>query len=509
MKNNKILKWILLGLLGSIGAGMVLLLTYRHGSGINPDSVSYISAARSLAKGHGFVTYNGEYLIFQPPLYSFLLALIKITFSIDPLISAGYLNALLFGLIVFISGLFFLKHLKSFILVILGTVSVLVSYALVQSSLMALSEPLFIFLLLLFFRYIESYQKEHNIYSLLLFSVSAALACLTRYTGVIIILTGLISIIYWGKIKFKDKVRHSFIFLFMTCMPIGIWCLRNYFLSGTLVGQRAHSSYTLVDNLKFFFNTILPWYLPVDLISPYLVFIVLIIVSWMFMELDLWKTSGKDGIKLVGPSLIFIVFYSVIIIVSSTTTAYDHISDRLLSPIYVPIIYFLILIIDKIHQWLAKYIPRKLVTALLGIVIILTMRSPYKNTKYIIEEFIDHSGCEYSSSQWRNSQIIQYLIQQKQLGKEFTLYSNAPEAVYILANIYSRFSPAKTFYNSPQLYINLKQRYMWQNDGKVCLIWFNKINRNFLFTIDELQKDKRITTLTQLNDGWIYIISEK
>jgi len=509
MKNIIVFKRILLGILGFIGSGLVILLICRHGSGITPDSVSYISAARSLTYGHGFKIYNGEPLVFQPPLYSILLALIKITFSIDPLISAGYLNALLFGLIVFISGLFFLKHLKSFILVILGTLSVLISYAIVQSSLMTLSEPLFIFLLLLFFHYAEAYQKEHNIYSLILFSLPAALACLTRYTGIIIILTGLINIIFFGEITLKNKLKHSFIFLLFTCLPIGIWCIRNYFLSGTLVGQRAQSSYSLFDNLKFFFNTILPWYLPVDLISPYLIIIILVIVSWMFIELDLRNTSSKDGIKLIGPSLIFVIFYSVIIIISSTTTAYDNISSRLLSPIYIPIIYTLFLIADKIHQWLAKYLPRKLVTALLAIGILLMMRSPYINTKYIIEEFINNSGCEYSSSEWRNSETIRYLIQQKQLGAQFKLYSNAPEAVYILANIYSRFSPAKTYYNSPQLYINLKQKFMWQNDEKVCLIWFDKIKRNFLFSIDEFQNDKKITTLAQLNDGKIYIISKK
>jgi hypothetical protein len=229
----------------------------------------------------------------------------------------------------------------------------------------------------------------------------------------------------------------------------------------------------------------------------------------MFIELDLRKTNGKEGIKLIGPSLIFVIFYSVIIVISSTTTAYDHISSRLLSPIYIPIIYLLFIVADKIHSWLAKYIPGKLVTVLLAIGILLMMRSPFLNTKYIVEEFIINSGCEYSSSAWRNSETIRYLIQQKQLGSQFTLYSNAPEAVYVLSNIYSRFSPTKTYYNSPQLYINQKQRFKWQNDEKICLIWFDNIKRNFLFSTDELQNDKKITTLAQLNDGKIYIISKK
>lgn len=509
MKNNNVFKLILIGMLGIIGTGFILILTVRHGPGITPDTVSYISAARSLADGHGFLTYNGEYLVFQPPLYSIILALIKITFSIDPLVSAAYLNALLFGLIVFISGLFLLKHLKSFILVIMGTVSVLISSAIVQSSLMTLSESLFIFLLLLFIRYVETYQDEPTVYSLLLISVTAALACLTRYTGIVIILTGLMSIIYWGKITLKEKLHHSFIFLCVACIPIGIWCIRNIILSGTLVGQRARSSYTFVDNLKFYYNTILPWYFPVDLISPYLIFAILIILAWMFLELDLMKTSGKDGIKLIGPSIIFIVFYSAIIVISSTTTAYDYISNRLLCPINVPIIYILFILFDKIHQWLAKYIPRKLVTALFIIGILLMLKYPYRNTKYFIDDFIDQSGYEYSSSQWRNSETIKYIIHQQQLSSDFTLYSNAPEAIYILTNIYSRFSPGKTFYNSPQLYVNQKQRDLWKNDKKVCLIWFDKINRNFLFTVDELRKGKQMTQIVNLNDGKIYYFYSK
>ena len=507
MMTNNALKRIIIGVLGLIGAGIVLLLTYRHGSGITPDSVSYISAARNLSEGKGFLTYNGEYLVFQPPLYSMILALIKITLSTDPIISAGYVNAILFGLIVFISGLLFLNHLKSFILVVLGTGSLLISFAIVQSSLMTLSEPLFIFILLMFLFYIEVYQNEHNIYSLVLISVFGALACLTRYTGIIIILTGLISIFIWSRIALKEKIKHSFFFLLITCLPISIWCIRNYFISGTLVGQRAQSSYTLVDNLKFYYNTILSWFLPVNLVSPYLI-IILLIFFWMFLELDLSNTSGKDGIKLIGPSFIFIVLYSAVIVISSTTTAYDYISNRLLCPIYIPIIYILFLLADKIHQWLAKYLPKLFVTALLGIGIILMMKYPYINTKYFINEFIDQSGYEYSCSQWRNSETIRFVAEQKQLCKEYNLYSNAPEAIYILANIYSRFSPTKTFYNSPQLYKNQKQIDMWKNDDKVCLIWFDKIRRNFLFSIDELQKDKKITEEVQLNDGKIFLISK-
>ncbi len=507
-ENKNLFKLVPLGVLGFIGIGLILLFTCRYGAGISPDSVAYISVARNVAEGHGFITYDGYYFVLQPPLYPLLLASIKNILFVDPLVSAGYCNAVLFGLIVFLSGLFLLKHLKSLTMVILGTLSILISYALVQTSLMALSEPLFILLVLLFLHYFERYQSKRDITSLIIFSVSAALACLTRYTGIIIILTGVISIFLWVINPKKEKLLHLLIFVVIAVLPISIWIVRNYFLSGTLVGQRAVSSFTLFENLKYFFNTILPWYLPANIIGSYLFIILLIILIWILFRLYRIKALSKVGINIIGPSLLFVLFYSGILIISSTTTAYDHISDRLLSPIYVPTVFIIFFITDKILSWLKTHYHVKLVMILSVVGIILLLRYPLSNTLFIIDEYIERSGCEYSSKSWRGSATIQYLIRQKKLGKEYTFYSNAPEAVYILANIDARWSPAKTMYNSPlRLNVNSNQMNVWQHEEKVCLVWFDKINREFLLTIDELQKNRYMFEIAQLEDGEIYTFS--
>ena len=137
-------------ILGFLGTCIILGLVSLHGIGISPDSVYYLSVARHIADGTGFVGYDGYFLVLQPPLYPIILAAIKILMFIDPLFSSGYVNSILFGLIIYFSGLFLLKHLRSYILVILGTISILVSFVFIQLSLMALSEPLFILLILLY-----------------------------------------------------------------------------------------------------------------------------------------------------------------------------------------------------------------------------------------------------------------------------------------------------------------------------------------------------------------------
>jgi hypothetical protein len=133
------------------------------------------------------------------------------------------------------------------------------------------------------------------------------------------------------------------------------------------------------------------------------------------------------------------------------------------------------------------------------------MKYPVKNTEHIIEEYLKLSGFGYSCKSWRESETIGYLSQNKLLGNSHTLISNEPAAVYILTNFKTKSSPAKTFYNSPQLFdINLNTENGRLNKGRVYLIWFEKANRNFLYSIDELQKKLDMAEVAHFNDGAIY-----
>jgi len=499
------LKHNVLALLGVFGSIVILTLTMQHGAGMTPDSVVYISVARNLADSNNFLTYNGKDLVLQPPLYPVILALIKKLTSIDPQISTSYFNAVLFGLIIYLSGLLLLKNLNSFTLVLLGTVSVLISYAIVQTSLMTLSEPLFILLILFFFYYLDKFRSKQDYTSLFLLSIWASLACLTRYTGVILILTGMIFILIQQKRNLKEKFSQSLIFILITVLPIGIWIIRNYFISQTLTGQRAESSYSLSQNLGFFYDTLFPWYLPANSIITYLILLTFLSAAWILFKTNYDKQFNFKKIDKIFPSVLFVLFYSCIIIISSTTTAYDRISDRLLSPIYIPAVFILFFTLDKILTWLSMYFNKYAVCIFLTIGIVSLLRFPLHNTLYIIDEFRMQSGVGYNSSLWNNSKTIEFLLKHKMLGNRYTLYSNEPEAVYALTNLKIEYSPAKTFYNSPQL-INVDQNKIniLADTKNGCLIWFTKTDRVFLFTIEELQKKFDMTKVTSFDDGEIY-----
>jgi len=473
--------------------------------------VFYISVARHISDGAGFVGYDGDFFVLEPPLYPVILAGIKKMLFIDPLLSAGYLNAILSGLVIYFSGLLLSMNLKSFQLIILGTISVLASFVFIQIFLNALSEPLFIFFVLLYLYYFNIYRVRGAVSSLLLFSTATALACLTRYVGVILILTGSISILVWGTNTLKSKFSHILIFMIMAILPTGLWIFRNYFLTGTLVGQRAGSSYTLFENIIFLFDTVLRWYLPVQLNGTQLFFIIIIsaVIFTGIVFVNSWK-KGDRKLNQIAPVIIFVLFYSGIIVVSSTTTAYDRIGDRLMSPVFVPLLIIVFLFLDIILNKLSKYFHHWPVSDLFIIGIILWLEYPVLETIREGNDYVQKSGWGYGGKAWKDNSVINYLIKHKNLKTGNSFYSNAPEAVYILANKGTNWSPFKTFYNSPQpVNLELSLNSISKLENKDYLIWFNNIDRNCLYTIEELRKRTNMSKVVQLKDGEIYTIAGK
>ena len=73
----------------------------------------------------GLILYNSAPLSGYPPIYPVALSLIELTFGLDPVEGARFVNALLFGLIIYLSGIFIRRHLvsPSFVLIRLASVN--------------------------------------------------------------------------------------------------------------------------------------------------------------------------------------------------------------------------------------------------------------------------------------------------------------------------------------------------------------------------------------------------
>ena len=506
-------------LLALIGVIFALLSTSRYGAGLSPDSVSYISTARNLIKGEGFITNYDEPIVHWPPLYPVLLALIGAIFGTDPLLPAHIVNALTFGLIVYLGGVLTFKHLPSFpALALVGTLAILFSTPLFAVSAMAWSEPLFILFVLLSLLFANLYLEKKDITSLILLSSSVALSTLTRYIGVVLILWGGFIIIVFYRDSIKNRIAHLSLFTFISVLPIGIWLIRNYAISNTLFGPRASSAYTLSQNLTLLFNSILYWYLP-GIIADYRPTLMLLGATIGFFAglsfKDSWQNM-KVNLRQISPAVLFsissglfVIIYAVFVVISATNTDVS-VDSRMFSPIYVPLTLLLLILTEALVDPYRKRFSKKIVNSFLIIGIAIGLIYPIRATILKAVE-LTQIGEGYSGQAWMDSETIQYLLQHRTLESECTVYTNGPDAAYILAHLATNMSPASTGYNSPERINDISSlRGRWPEENKVCLIWFDKLEwRKNLFTIDELQAIANIDLIARLEDGAIYSITRK
>ncbi len=446
---------LLLSILGLIGIGIILMATSHFGVGVSPDSVLYISVARNIAKGMNFVDFNGSPLVTQPPLYPAILALVGFISGIDPLSSTRILNALLFGASIYLSGLLFAKYLAPYPgYALLGTISVLVSIPLIPVFLMAWSEPLFIFFVLLFLIFFESYLKKKTLFSLVLLSLSVSFACLTRYIGIVLVITGVASISLLCKNNLKAKIWHLLLFIFLSTLPIGIWVIRNYLLSGTLFGPRSISTYTYSQNLVATFNNILYWYLPTRIANSRIYLMVLSTITGFIIGLkfkDVWREEKTNFLRF-GLFGIFILIYTGFLVISSKTAFLQIIDNRYLSPIYVPTTILLLSLAKILFEPLSTRLPPRRVNIFLMVIVAVWLVYPLIKTISILENQ-SNQGVLYTSKSWRASKTIQYLLDHPTLESECTIYSNGQDVIYLLADLKVKSIPSES--NGARIVANL------------------------------------------------------
>ena len=500
---------LLLLMFALIGVIFVMLSTSRYGAGLSPDSVVYIGTARNIIAGAGFLSYDGTPMVHFPPLYPALLALIGAILGKDPLLLTNIVNALIFGLIVYLSGVLISKHLSSSLpLAIVGTLMILFSTPLFLVSGWVWSEPLFIFFVLLSLIFAESYLSKNNTKSLVLLSSSVALSFITRYVGVTLIIWGVLVIAVFHHGTLKRRIAHLTIFTLISAIPMGIWVIRNYSVASTLFGFSAGSYFPLSQNITLFFFTLVRWYFP-GIIADHrttMIFVGTVIVIFAFANIVHSWQKLKINLRQISPTVLFsittglfVIIYAVFVVISATNT-YVSVDSRMISPIYVPLTLLLLILAQAFMEPYREYLSKTILNSILFIGIAIWLVYPIRNN-ILIAQNLTQNGKGYSSKAWIENKTIQY-IQHRRLASECTVYTNGPDAVSLLANFTVKWSPGRTMKNS-------SFKSSWPEESNACLVWFNDIERNYLSTPDELMLIANFKQVIQLDDGTIYFVSRK
>lgn len=175
---------VLPAVLGLIAALLALWLTQSPGPGLDPDSMSYLGAAQSIAQGNGIRVPiapwaspdSSMHLKAFPPGNSLVLA-IPIRLGAEPFLAGRVVQAVAAGATVTVLATLALEIAGLGAAILVG-VALVMTPALVEDFLSILSEPLYLMLVALFLVALVRRQE-----SPLLHGILAALGASARYLG--------------------------------------------------------------------------------------------------------------------------------------------------------------------------------------------------------------------------------------------------------------------------------------------------------------------------------------
>ena len=238
----------ILAAIGVLGALLVLAREAAYGMGLAIDSAWYLSTARNLAEGNGFVRWNGNPYDGAAPLFPMALALPGL-FGAPPLAAAAGVNAAAFGLTVFTAGIWLRGRIASRALVVWACCACALSLTLARHAASVQTETLFILWTVASLFALDRFLDGRGRPFLLLAAASAALACLTRYVGVAVVAAALPLLLAQRGAPLPGRARNAAAYSAVALAPLGAWLLRNVLVVGSLTGLIKPTGFSLPDSL--------------------------------------------------------------------------------------------------------------------------------------------------------------------------------------------------------------------------------------------------------------------
>ena len=544
---------LLLAAFSTLGTFLVLVRGSTYGVGVSPDSVTYISTARNLLTGNGFIDWENNIYVLYPPLFPLLLALTG-TFGTDPADTVGYVNAFLCGLAIFLSSRWLWQHLRArpaptsrtlqTYLLIWAAVVLILSPPLSQVASFAWSEPLFILLTISALFTFNTFLDTGKRASLVLAAIFTALACLTRYVGITIPATLLLLLLLRKGDTPSKKATDTVIYSLIVGTPSCVWLLRNFLVSGMWTGPRYPSPYSFLFNLKKTFITLASWVLPwpcileiesllvrlfsVEVVTPQQ-FLVLLIPTLLIFGIGAWVCLTRLPLHHLRPIVLLAAFTAVyllvLIIARSIHGPAELISHRYLAPVYIPLLCIVVLFLDDFFHydlqrkllgtlrfpWGQNVFTEGRISALPVVLMALLsiwLWLPVNTTAQHIRQ-AQENGLVYNSRTWAESEIIAYMNENPCARCVFF----SPNA----AGLYFLTAQPRQFYLPRLLTDDWLRRVesMQRNGEDVYIIWFFSHDRflsDFNATYDwnptydrsQIETEFALETVADLADGIIY-----
>lgn len=321
--------WLTIIVLSAMIALTADLWTTRNGPGASGDSVHYMQGADNILAGHGFsrIKATGQYtpITSFPPGYSIVLAGLG-ALGLPAFSAARFLNVTLFGVNTLLMGLLVFRSTHSGLLAILASWMFMYIKDVFLIHTWVMSEPLFIFLVLLAMLLLDIYLKNRTLAVLILACLIIGYASITRYVGLALIPAMCIPILLKNREKNEHRWRDVFISIGLCTLPLIGWFWRNALVTSNLANRQfgyhpisKDLIFAFLDELSYWWfepSLHFPWRLRWSLLALFFAIGVAVYLYTLYR-----RTKSHEEIKVTiipGFITIFGIFYSIIVILNTT-----------------------------------------------------------------------------------------------------------------------------------------------------------------------------------------------
>lgn len=434
---------LLIGLLGSL----VIIYSTPWGPWVFSDSTEYIVSAKNLITGHGLGLYgpSGAFhpLSLHPPFYSLLLSFFGL-FGADLLITARWLNAIMFGLTILVVGVSLYTFTKSSWLSIGSCILLFSMPALVDIFSGAMSEPLFIFTGLVGIFLIMVYMKNDRFMLLIAAALFSSLSLFTRYAGLAFIITGIFALLFFNQKPWKKRFLPVLIYGIISCLPIIGW--RIWLNMQSVSSQKIQMAHNITGQFSQFrlgimeiiwswlpFTSYLPRY-TYNIARNFLLIFILLMLILFFLAARRMRMSNQkmvnssNGLLFAVLMFIFALAYLFVLVVSYIfTDPTPDVNIRTLLPAHLALLLgFFSLLLFFIQAW-----PTIKWLYLIPILLLIGISISFLHDSIEIVSNFHQSGFGYTSREWRASETIDAI---EKLPTNIPIISNESAAVLFHTN---------------------------------------------------------------------------
>ena len=438
--------------LGLLAAGLVLARQMHFGPGLTPDSSTYVSVARGLVDGVGFVAFYGDLRLF-PPLFPLVLA-VGGMFGVDAIAAAAWVNAGAFGGAVWLVG-GWLRRRGAPPLVSIGAASAAaLSLPMGRVAAYVWSESLFVFLVVLSLSLLDRHVWNGGRRALLLAAACAALCCLTRYVGLAVVAGGVVVLMVAGQGAVTVRLRRVVAYAAVALAPIGLWMGRSWVLFDAPVAQSEAGRWTsALHALDTGSTEVLSW-----IVGPSAFWRLdwlwgdgagggagqmLASVGWKLAALGAcvglfaWALVRRPGAwrGVFVPACFLACYFALLAAAMPLRGLFPE--PRYFAPAHLPLILTVALGVNAVLAGGLARAPsraRRLLTGAVAGVGMALWLAQWANAQRIdIAQWLTHGGDGYGARRWRDSETVLHLQAAGLPGRR--MFTNDHAAVYLLAGL--------------------------------------------------------------------------